>query len=506
MVVVSTKTFKRFFLLCILWIFTRSLSSPTPQRLKGCLGFSEHSFAECITIQQQKNFLNTCANSTSDFADQNSLILPTSICKRYYLLAQVTRRTQKILIDIYLYLGLLCDSFMKELPQQVTNPTDVAELTRRLVQIPSYVNVRDPKTNELVPEAQRVDERGVATYIADFLRQHTNLTVRTQDVVDGRFNVIAANSDKPKLVLLGHTDTVKPSEGGTYDQLAAEVHDGKIYGLGAADMKSGVASILSAISLFEDLPDVMLAFYIDEEYDFAGMRAMLKDMPTGVNPELMLSGDGGDLELANACKGLIEVHGTMRGTSAHAATPDLGVNAINGVVDAFKILKKRLGKYSHESLGKCTVNLARLDGGKAGTNEKGEQAVVEQINAVPDIARFKVDIRTSSPNVKPELVIADILAYCKKHRLSVEGLRIYHDLGAWFTDPSELDSVVKIVEDVTGRPVKFSDPQNSGYVDLQMLWNTLGRPTGATMGPGPGKVMHMADEYVAIDDLIKCRD
>lgn len=59
---------------------------------------------------------------------------------------------------------------MKELPPQVSNPADVVELTRRLVQIPSYRNVRDVKTHALLPKDQRVEEIGVATYIADFLR------------------------------------------------------------------------------------------------------------------------------------------------------------------------------------------------------------------------------------------------------------------------------------------------------------------------------------------------
>lgn len=394
----------------------------------------------------------------------------------------------------------------RELPQQVENPADVVELTRRLVQIPSYVNIRDPKTGELVPNEQRVDEIGVATYIADFLRQHTNLEVQTQDVADGRFNVIATNSTHPKLVFLGHTDTVKPSEGGVYDQLAADVQDGKIYGLGAADMKSGLASILSAITLFDDLPDTLLAFYVDEEYDFAGMRVLIDEMSPEMKPDLLLSADGGDLELANACRGLIEIHGTMRGVSAHAGTPELGVNAINGVVDAFKNLKRRLGKFAHESLGSCSVNLASLDGGKAAINERGEIIVGEQVNSVPDIARFKVDIRTVSPDVKPELVIADIVRYCHQHGLSIDEIKTQHNLGTWFTDEKDLQNLVSVVESITGKPVKFSNPKTSGYVDMQMLWDKLGQPTAASIGPGPGNVMHQADEYVAIDDLLMSRD
>ncbi|MBI3887897.1 M20/M25/M40 family metallo-hydrolase [Candidatus Microgenomates bacterium] len=395
---------------------------------------------------------------------------------------------------------------MRELPSRINDPQDVTTLTRRLVQIPSYVNEYDHKHGLPIPTEQRVNESGIATYIADFLREHTNLTVRTQPVVDGRFNVIASNSDKPRLVLIGHTDTVKPSEGSVYDQLTAEVHNGKIYGLGAADMKSGLASIMSAAALYKDVPDVMLAFYVDEEYDFAGMRALIKDLPRDMNPELILSGDGGDLELGNGCRGLIEIHGTIRGKSAHAARPHLGVNAINGAVETFRSLQEQLVQFSHESLGNCTVNLASLDVVKAGQNRNGETIVVDQVNAVPDIAKFKVDIRTSSTEVRSQLVVADMLSFCKTNGLVIDGLKIQHDLSAWYTEKSELNQLSKIVEDITGNPVKFGDPTTGGYIDMQMLWDHVGRPPAAMIGPGSNAIMHQADEYVVIDDLLKSRD
>lgn len=395
---------------------------------------------------------------------------------------------------------------MKELPPQATNTKDVAGLTQRLVQIPSYVNIYDNKTGQPVPPEQRVDEIAVSTYIADYLQAQTNLTVRTQQVVDGRFNVIAANTEEPKLVLLGHTDTVRPSVGGMYDQLAAEIHDGKIYGLGAADMKSGLASILSAVSLFKDLPDVMLAFYIDEEYDFAGMRALIKNINLQRPPDLMLSADGSDLQLGNGCRGLLEIHGTMRGKSAHAARPHLGINAINGVVNTFRNLQEELAQFSHGSLGDCTVNLASLDGGKASTDENGQPIIVEQVNAVPDIAKFKVDIRTSSPKAKSDLITEYILSYCNKRQLEIDGLKIQHDLGAWYTDKSELTRLAQIVETTTGKPVQYGDIKSGGYIDMQMLWNATGQPPAAMFGAGPNNMAHKPDEYVVIDDLLQSRD
>ena len=103
-------------------------------------------------------------------------------------------------------------------------------------------------------------------------------------------------------------------------------------------------------------------------------------------------------------------------------------------------------------------------------------------------------------------MIADILSYCQANGLALDGLRIHHELGAWYTEKSDLHQLSRIAEKITGRPVRFGDPTTGGYIDMQMLWDHVGRPPAAMIGPGPNTVMHQADEYVAIDDLLKARD
>ncbi len=67
-----------------------------------------------------------------------------------------------------------------------------------------------------------------------------------------RPNVIASLDTKPEnqVVFKGHYDIVPAGEGRSYPSYEAEVHDGKLYGRGAADMKSSIAAQVCGVELF----------------------------------------------------------------------------------------------------------------------------------------------------------------------------------------------------------------------------------------------------------------
>ena len=75
---------------------------------------------------------------------------------------------------------------------------NAVDLTKKLISIPSYV---DSSTNE----------REIAEYVYQYLSNISWLTTVKQNVENNRFNVIAYSSLSPKLLLVGHLDTVQPS-------------------------------------------------------------------------------------------------------------------------------------------------------------------------------------------------------------------------------------------------------------------------------------------------------
>ncbi|MGD9125617.1 MAG: M20/M25/M40 family metallo-hydrolase [Desulfarculaceae bacterium] len=112
---------------------------------------------------------------------------------------------------------------------------ELVEITRNLVRFQSV----NPPGNELP----------IAKYAAEFLSKE-GLEVEILEHADNRGSLVAklGGGNEPGLIYSGHLDVVKPEGEWHRDPFAAEVAEGKIWGRGTSDMKSGVASIIAAVS------------------------------------------------------------------------------------------------------------------------------------------------------------------------------------------------------------------------------------------------------------------
>ena len=170
------------------------------------------------------------------------------------------------------------------------------------------------------------DEGRIATELAARLYPALGL-----DGVDRFGNSLIAGhrTGRPLVVLAGHLDTV-PAQG----QGPARVEEGRLYGLGAADMKGGVAVM---IHLLEDPAitmgplDVVAVFYAGEEGPSAANE--LEDILTSATwmqeAELAIVMEPSDGEVQFGCNGVVNARVSFRGRSAHSARPWLGENAIH---------------------------------------------------------------------------------------------------------------------------------------------------------------------------------
>ena len=113
---------------------------------------------------------------------------------------------------------------------------EVVELTRSLVRIPSVYRPGDPEATEA----------RVAAFVETWLRRE-GFQVEVQPVAPGRPNVIGWLGEKRpegrSLLLEGHTDVVTEGDPAEWSHppFGADMLDGRIYGRGTADMKSGLA-------------------------------------------------------------------------------------------------------------------------------------------------------------------------------------------------------------------------------------------------------------------------
>lgn len=373
--------------------------------------------------------------------------------------------------------------------------SSVTELLLNLIRIPSYVS-DSPKI---------VNENKLVDYIFDCLKSHTDLEIEKQPIGNDRFNLIAKKGN-PDTIFLGHTDTVAPSQDAPINQLKPESIDGHIWGRGATDMKSGIAALLNAIESVPEADNFWLMLYADEEYDFLGMKALVKKYGK-LRPKLLISADGSDLRVGHGCRGLIEFTARIIGETGHPAK-GTGKNAVFGTAIALTELQQYLNEFTHPIMGPTTFNVAYIYGGTR-TNESiiGNrlQSVQNYGNMVPDICEVKIDIRPASPELNAKKVISKFKSLINSKKLDFELVQTTHDFGAWYTEKQDIKKYSKIAQQVGGSDT-FSDPKSTGYLDLQMLWEKVGKPPALMFGGGIGITAHKPDERIAIEDLEKTKD
>ena len=144
----------------------------------------------------------------------------------------------------------------------------------------------------------------------------------------GKSLVVGRPTGGPMVLLVGHLDTV-PSQG----QAPARIADGKLHGLGAADMKGGLAVM---IHLLEDAEvvagpySVVGVFYEAEEgpMDANGLGPVLDANPWLTEAEFAVVLEPSDGQIQVGCNGSINATVTFTGSSAHSARPWWGENAI----------------------------------------------------------------------------------------------------------------------------------------------------------------------------------
>lgn len=347
-------------------------------------------------------------------------------------------------------------------------------LAQRLITLPSYVG-------------GKTDERQVGLFIYNWLTNNTNLTVIKQQVAGGRFNVIALGEQPITTLIVGHMDTVEPRAGWETDPFKPTSMNGRLYGLGATDMKGSLAAGLISLTQL-DTKGLMFLAYCDEEYDFAGMRSFIQEWKNKIQPKRVISLDGCEQNVGNGCRGLIEVSFQMRGKTGHAGRPELGINAIVAGMNCITKLKRQLAtKYADPYLGITTLNLAYCQGGL----DVNGKTYGKEGNNIPDLAEFVLDIRPATSTLTANRVKQICEKYAQMNKLAIENWRVRHDLGAWVTKPNELTDYM------FGKELRPS----LGYIDVQMLWEAWGGIPCCTIGAGNLELAHKPNEYVEVEAL-----
>lgn len=208
----------------------------------------------------------------------------------------------------------------------------------------------------------------------------------------------------PKVLILGHHDTVHPA--GTIDSRPFAVRDGIATGPGVFDMKAGIVQAIHAVASMEDSSHVEMLFTADEEIGSRESRELLEQRALAAGAALVLepSADGGALKVGRKGTGTFTV--TVEGRAAHAGLePEKGINSLVELA----ALIPHIEAIADATRGTTvTPTLA-----SAGTAD----------NVVPALATCAVDVRVAVPDEKRrvETAMAALRARHPEARVTVEG-------------------------------------------------------------------------------------
>jgi len=150
---------------------------------------------------------------------------------------------------------------------------------------------------------------------------------------DGESLIFARRSGKPLVLLAGHTDTV-PAQG----NLPGRIDDGAVFGLGASDMKGGLAVMIELARRAHEANlayDVGFLFFPREELGPAEnpLPGVFERTEIVDEAELVICLEPTDNTLQLGCLGNLNARVVFEGRSAHSARPWLGVNAVAVALD-----------------------------------------------------------------------------------------------------------------------------------------------------------------------------
>lgn len=335
------------------------------------------------------------------------------------------------------------------------------------------------------------NEDAVVAEVAPLL-EAAGMTVGRHELAAGRTQIVATGRKRPRLVLSGHLDTVSATPASWHrDPWSGEVADGWLFGRGAADMKGGVAALVTAVARgaargYGD--DVGVVLTAAEETGCEGARSLdqhgvLTALAGGSTPPLVLIAEPTATSPLLGHKGVVWLRVEAHGRAAHASAPQLGVNAIDRLTATLAALPAlELGEATAD-LGVPTCSVGTVQGGVAA-------------NVVPDWAAAAVDVRTVGAT-------ADELR-ARLQALASPGVEVAVELDLPPVRSHADDPRVVACRELAaayGCAPSPDPPAATYFTDASVLTAALGAAPTVICGPGDPRVAHTVDERCATSEV-----
>ena len=330
---------------------------------------------------------------------------------------------------------------------------DSLNLLRKLISIPSLSR----------------EEENTASAIEQFLEDQG---IKTHRMIN---NVWAYNEHfdpkKPTILLNSHHDTVKPNPGYSRDPFAADIIDGKLFGLGSNDAGGCLVSLIAVFIHFYKEKNLKynLCLAATAEEEISGKNGIELILPQLGQLEFAIVGEPTLMQMAVAERGLMVLDCVAHGRAGHAAREE-GENSIYKAMKDINWFKTYEFAKKSALFGPVKMSVTIIEAGS-------------QHNVVPAICNFTVDVRVTD-------------AYRNEEVLKIISQNVDCDVNPRSTrlKPSSisLDHPVVKAGIALGRET-YGSPTTSDQALLDI--------PSLKMGPGDSARSHMADEYIYVNEI-----
>ena len=310
----------------------------------------------------------------------------------------------------------------------------------------------------------------ILDFIESYLKEYGFKTIK-------RSKFLIMQYGKGGVAFIGHSDTVELTEGWNTNPFELTLKDDKLYGLGSADMKGGIAAFLAAITeidLGKLNKGVKVYITYDEEIGFNGILDVVEYEKNNINKsDLIIVGEPTYNEKLVGGKGLFGVEIKTKGIKVHSSTPDKGESAISKIIKLLNKLENFYEKNIRNEINDIyevpytTMNIGTLNGGSA------KNSVAADANAYVD---FRISRNEHIDKIK-KFLNKLCIKYGATYDIDVEIKSFYNKIE--FIDSSKTAGFMTEASFIDGNRV--------------------------ILGPGP-VTAHEVNEYIEVESLRKVKE
>ena len=342
-------------------------------------------------------------------------------------------------------------------------------------------------------DKEETSNKPIVDYISSILEKHNLEYVRLKNKKTGLESIVASincalKESEPTLFLSGHMDTVVTNAEGwkVTKPLEPLIKDGKVYGLGAADMKSAIAVYLDSIEAFKQIGSgIILSFTNDEETDIESIKdVMIFLKKNNIHPKFGFLGEPTDNQIAIRSTGYMGFKTTVFGPAGHStqknkATPIYVAAQIILFIERMYVAYRGMHTSFH-----------------VGTIKGGECR-----NSLPTSAEFDWEMRfvKKGPAAVGVKQILELHREIRDHNEFDVRVKTYETIPSYVEGPHT--ELVKTLRKILPQSdlYQLTYATEAGYIKRYGMKTVI-------LGPGKEENAHAFDEYVEIENLYKYQD